>query len=178
MIFLKFLVMALTRDRWSLTCRLLRTDYLRHVREPFPGCGNRRKGGIARPEADHFLGRLDLPCIKTYMESFPRIAGRHMNFNCYSYGAGDCLPTHDDTAPTGQAARSVYGVPLRRLALTTYLHEEWHPPQTRISRAVHGTAVPSSLPGGPRERQSETSLHCRVVYDSGSRCLSSRRSCE
>lgn len=131
MIFLKFLVMALTRDRWSLTCRLLRTDYLRHVREPFPGCGNRRKGGIARPEADHFLGRLDLPCIKTYMESFPRIAGRHMNFNCYSYGAGDCLPTHDDTAPTGQAARSVYGVPLRRLALTTYLHEEWHPPQTR-----------------------------------------------
>jgi len=102
-------------------------DHLRHTRETFPGCGNWWKGEIARPEASLLLERLDLPCIKTYMESFPRITGRHMNFNYYSYGAGDCLPTHDDTAPTGQAARSAQDVPLRRLAVATYFHEEWHP---------------------------------------------------
>ena len=101
---------------------------MRHLYETFPNCGNWLKADIARVEATTFLDRLALPCIKNYVESFPNVARRHMNFNYYSYGAGDCLLTHDDTA---QAANSVVQAegssPLRRLALVTYLHDEWQP---------------------------------------------------
>ena len=69
------------------------------------------------------LSRLQLPCIHQYIESFPGIVRRHLGFSYYSYGAGDCLLTHDDTdqgRPTGGKP-----APLRRLALVTYFHEEW-----------------------------------------------------
>lgn len=101
---------------------------IRHLHETFPDCGNWLKADIAQAEATVFLNRLSLPCIRSYVESFPNIARRHMNFNYYSYGAGDCLLTHDDTA---QAENLMVcderSPPLRRLALVTYLHEEWHP---------------------------------------------------
>jgi SM-20-related protein len=101
---------------------------MRRLRETFPNCGNWLKAEIARMEATTFLDRLTLPCIKRYVESFPNIARRHINFNYYSYGAGDCLLTHDDTAQaTDSAVQTERAAPLRRLALVTYLHDKWQP---------------------------------------------------
>jgi SM-20-related protein len=114
-------VRAMQRAAWTTL------DRMPHVRETFPDCGNWQKAEIARGEAAVFLDRLDLACIKTYMESFPNITGRHLNFNYYSYGAGDCLLTHDDTAQAAAVSRLGATSPLRRLALATYLHDEWHP---------------------------------------------------
>lgn len=45
-------------------------------------------------------------------------------FNYYSYAAGDCLLTHDDT-DQGYAMKGKHA-PLRRIAVATYFHEEWH----------------------------------------------------
>jgi SM-20-related protein len=122
---------------------------MRHLREAFPDCGNWLKADIARTEAIAFLDRLALPCIKSYVESFPHIARRHMNFNYYSYGAGDCLLTHDDTAQAGDSvARAEGSSPLRRLALVTYLHEEWQPDwggELIIYRSLPGKDTRSDL---------------------------------
>jgi SM-20-related protein len=93
------------------------------LRQDFPNSGNWSKAEIAPPQGQMLLSRLQLPCIQQYIESFPGIARRHMGFSYYSYGAGDCLLTHDDTdqgRPTGGKP-----APLRRLALVTYFHEEW-----------------------------------------------------
>lgn len=92
----------------------------------FPNCGNWKKSEIGQAEARMFLQRLTLSCIVRYMESFPHIIGRHMNFNYYSYAAGDALLTHDDTV------QAVSGIqekrpPLRRIAVVAYVHEEWQP---------------------------------------------------
>ena len=98
------------------------------LRELFQNCGNWQKADLARADAAIFLNRLALPCIKPYVESFPNIVGRHLNFNYYSYGAGDCLLTHDDTAQAEDAGGlTERASPLRRLALVTYLHDEWQP---------------------------------------------------
>ncbi len=96
---------------------------LPNVREDFPNSGNWAKAEIAPPEGQRFLSRLQLPCIQEYIESFPNIVGRHMGFSYYSYSAGDCLMTHDDT----DQGRLMGGRPalLRRIALVTYFHEEW-----------------------------------------------------
>lgn len=113
---------AMQRAAWAP----LRT--MRHLHETFPDCGDWQKADIDRAAATVFLDRLALPCISTYVESFPNIARRHMNFNYYSYGAGDCLLTHDDTAQANDSVSLAEGSsPLRRLALVTYLHDEWQP---------------------------------------------------
>ncbi len=96
---------------------------LRDVREDFPNSGNWAKAEIGSPQGERFLSRLDLPCIQEYMESFQNIVGRHLGFSYYSYAAGDCLLTHDDT-DQGRLMRG-RRAPLRRLALATYFHEEW-----------------------------------------------------
>lgn len=98
---------------------------LPNVREDFPGSGNWAKADIAPSQGQRFLSRLQLPCVQEYMESFPNIIGRHMGFSYYSYAVGDCLLTHDDT----DQGRLMGGrlAPLRRIALVTYLHEEWRP---------------------------------------------------
>lgn len=98
-----------------------------HVYRDFPNSGNWKKAEIARPEAMMFLQRLSLPCIAHYMESFRDITARHMSFNYYSYAAGDCLLTHDDTVQSASAGSTGQSTPLRRLALVCYLHEEWNP---------------------------------------------------
>jgi SM-20-related protein len=93
------------------------------VREDFPDSGNWAKAEIGPAQGNRFLSRLQLPCIQEYMESFPDIIGRHMGFSYYSYSAGDCLLTHDDTdqgQPVGGRR-----APLRRIALVSYFHEEW-----------------------------------------------------
>lgn len=101
---------------------------MRTLHELFPNCGNWQKADLARADAAFFLDRLALPCIRSYIESFPHIAQRHMNFNYFSYGAGDCLLTHDDTGEARDAAvREERPAPVRRLALITYLHDEWQP---------------------------------------------------
>jgi SM-20-related protein len=93
------------------------------VREDFPSSGNWAKAAIAPPEGQRFLSRLELPCIREYIESFPNISGRHVGFSYYSYATGDCLLTHDDT----DQGRSAGGLPAlrRRIAVATYFHEEW-----------------------------------------------------
>lgn len=98
---------------------------LENVREDFPNSGNWAKAEIGSAEAKHFLTRLQLPCIREHIESFPNIIGRHVGFNYYSYSAGDCLLTHDDT----NQGRLVEGrrAPKRRIAVVTYFHEEWQP---------------------------------------------------
>lgn len=96
------------------------------VAQAFPNCGNWLKAEIGQPEAAYFMQRVGLSCIAAYMESFPNIKGRHVNFNYYSYGAGDCLATHDDTDDLYTYAQGRQP-PVRRLAVATYFHEEWHP---------------------------------------------------
>jgi len=98
---------------------------LPHVRDDFPNSGNWAKAEIGPEEAQRFLSRLQLPCIRDHIESFPNIIGRHVGFNYYSYSAGDCLLTHDDTdqGRLGEGCRA----PKRRIAVVTYFHEEWQP---------------------------------------------------
>lgn len=96
---------------------------LPNVREDFPNSGDWAKAEIGPAQGQRFISRLQLPCIQEYMESFPNIIGRHMGFSYYSYSAGDCLLTHDDTDqghPVGGRR-----APLRRIAVVTYFHEEW-----------------------------------------------------
>ena len=98
---------------------------LPNVREDFPNSGNWAKAEIGPEEGQRFLSRLQLPCIRDHIESFTNIIGRHVGFNYYSYSAGDCLLTHDDT----DQGRLVEGrrAPKRRIAVVTYFHEEWQP---------------------------------------------------
>ncbi len=100
---------------------------IRRLNEAFPNCGNWLKADIARTDAAAFLDRLALPCVMRFIESFPNVARQHMDFNYYSYGAGDCLLTYDDTAQTGDSAAPIQYYPLRRLAFVTYLHDDWQP---------------------------------------------------
>lgn len=108
---------AMQRANWN------QLQDLSYVRQDFPNSGNWAKAEIAQPQGQMLLGRLQIPCIQRYIESFPNITGRHLGFSYYSYGAGDCLLTHDDT----NQGHSTGGkpAPLRRLALITYFHEEW-----------------------------------------------------
>lgn len=96
------------------------------VAEAFSNCGNWLKAEIGPKEATGFMQRVSLPCVADYMESFANIKGRHVNFNYYSYKAGDCLSTHDDTDDAYTYARG-HQPPIRRLALVTYFHQEWQP---------------------------------------------------
>ena len=108
---------AMQRANWN------QLQDLSYVRQDFPNSGNWAKAEIAPPQGQMLLNRLQMPCIQQYIESFPNIIRRHLGFSYYSYGAGDCLLTHDDTDqghPTGGKP-----APLRRLALVTYFHEEW-----------------------------------------------------
>lgn len=110
---------AMTNAAWKSL------EELPNVRDDFPQSGSWAKADIAPREGQRFLARLELPCIQTYIESFPNIVRRHLGFSYYSYAAGDCLPTHDDTdqgRPTGGLR-----APLRRIAVVTYFHEEWRP---------------------------------------------------
>ena len=93
------------------------------VKEDFPNSGNWAKAEIGRAQGQQLLSRVQLPCIQSYMESFPNITGRHVGFNYYSYAAGDCLLTHDDT-DQGYAMGGVTA-PRRRIALVSYFHDEW-----------------------------------------------------
>ena len=93
------------------------------VKEDFPNSGNWAKAEIGRAQGQQLLSRVQLPCIQSYMESFPNITGRHVGFNYYSYAAGDCLLTHDDT-DQGYAVGGVT-TPRRRIALVSYFHDEW-----------------------------------------------------
>lgn len=98
---------------------------LPNVREDFPYSGNWAKADIDPHQGGRFLSRLQLPCIQEHIESFPGITGRHLGFSYYSYAAGDCLPTHDDTDqghPVGGRP-----APSRRIAVVSYFHEEWQP---------------------------------------------------
>jgi SM-20-related protein len=95
------------------------------VHAAFPNCGNWGKGSMARPEVSRLLERLALPYIEHFMESFPDITGRSLSFSYYSYGSGDCLLTHDDTAQSGSSSLDAQRVSRRRLALVSYVHEEW-----------------------------------------------------
>lgn len=98
---------------------------LENVQNDFPNSGNWAKAEIGSTEAEHFLSRLQLQCIREHIESFPNITGRHVGFSYYSYSAGDCLLTHNDT----EQGRLVDGrrAPKRRIAVVTYVHEEWQP---------------------------------------------------
>lgn len=95
------------------------------VHAAFPDCGNWRKAAIAMPEVQRLLARLAFPCIERYMESFDGITGRSLSFSYYSYGAGDCLLTHDDLADGPRGGAGALTTAERRLALVSYFHEEW-----------------------------------------------------
>ena len=123
---------------------------LSHVSEDFPNSGNWAKAEIGPVEGQRFLSKLQFPFIQDYIESFPNIVGRHLGFSYYSYAAGDCLLTHDDT----DQGRLVEGrrAPQRRIALVTYFHEEWQPDwggeliiyeKRADHQADHGNLVPT-----------------------------------
>lgn len=92
------------------------------VREDFPNAGKWGKGEIGGVQGQRFLSRVQLPCVRAYIESFPNIAGRHVGFSYYSYAAGDGLLTHDDT---DQGYAMGAAAPCRRIALVSYFHDEW-----------------------------------------------------
>lgn len=96
------------------------------VSAAFPNSGDWLKGEIGSAEAQIFMEKLSLPCIVDYIESFPDIKDRHLSFSYYSYGAGDCLPTHDDTDEAYARDQQSYRA-LRRIACATYFHDEWDP---------------------------------------------------
>lgn len=108
---------AMERANWN------QLQDMTYVRQDFPNSGNWAKAEIAQPQGRLLLSRLEMPCIRQYIESFPNITRRHLGFSYYSYGAGDCLLTHDDT----DQGHSTGGkpVPCRRLALVSYFHEQW-----------------------------------------------------
>ncbi len=108
---------AMERANWN------QLQDMTYVRQDFPNSGNWAKAEIAQPQGRLLLSRLEMPCIQQYIESFPNITRRHLGFSYYSYGAGDCLLTHDDT----DQGHSTGGksVPRRRLALVSYFHEQW-----------------------------------------------------
>lgn len=108
---------AMERAQWK------RLQDVSSLRQDFPNSGNWAKAEIAPPQGQKLLNRLQMPCIHRYIESFPDIVRRHLGFNYYSYGAGDCLLTHDDTDQGHSTGAKP--APLRRLALVTYFHEEW-----------------------------------------------------
>ncbi len=111
---------AMKRGRWTALRDMPETS------RAFPGCGNWGKAQIAPTEASLFMSRVAMPCIASYVESFPGIVKRHVSFAYYSYAAGDCLSTHDDT-DQGYGAQPGQALPARRLALVTYLHDRWEP---------------------------------------------------
>ena len=166
---------AMQRANWN------QLQDLSHVRQDFPNSGNWAKAEIAQPQGQILLSRLQIPCIHEYIESFPDITGRHLGFSYYSYGAGDCLLTHDDTDQGHPAGGKP--APLRRLALVTYFHEEWecdwggeliiyapvghtprrqtrpshhslHCAEARVAGHVYCAAVPPRVPCGPYGRGS------------------------
>ena len=108
---------AMERANWN------QLQNMTYVRQDFPNSGNWAKAEIAQPQGRLLLSRLEMPCIQQYIESFPNITRRHLGFSYYSYGAGDCLLTHDDT----DQGHSTGGkpAPRRRLALVSYFHEQW-----------------------------------------------------
>ncbi len=111
---------GMSRTKWKALSEMP------EVLAAFPNCGNYLKGAIGQEEAQVFLNKLSLPCIADYIESFPNIKQRHVAFSYYSYSAGDCLSTHDDTDEAYGRDRQSYQA-LRRIALATYFHDEWHP---------------------------------------------------
>ncbi|HRI39833.1 MAG TPA: 2OG-Fe(II) oxygenase family protein [Nitrospira sp.] len=112
------------RDRMNQAAWKRLSD-LPNVREDFPQSGNWAKAEIGPPEGKRLLSRVQFPFLQDHIESFPNIIGRHLGFSYYSYSAGDCLLTHDDT----DQGRPIAGrrALQRRIALVTYLHEEWQP---------------------------------------------------
>ena len=96
------------------------------VSRAFPNAGNWLKGDVEQNERETFFGKINLPCIENHIDSFPNIKQRHLNLNYYSYGVGDCLPTHDDT-DEAYVPSNLPRPPLRRLAMVAYFHEEWQP---------------------------------------------------
>ncbi len=110
---------AMARSRWKSLAEMP------DVARAFPNCGNWAKAEIGAPERGALLERMALPSIFDYIESFPNIKERHVSSNYYSYAAGDSLSTHDDT-DEAYASDPRERAPRRRLAMVSYLHNEWH----------------------------------------------------
>ena len=163
------------------------------VAAAFKDCGNWLKSEIRPDEGNYFMSRVGLPCIAEYVESFPNIKGRHVNFNYYSYGVGDCLSTHDDTDNAYSYAEGKQP-PTRRLALATYFHEQWEtdwggeliiykekpdfqktrqlevvcnasPPLPGSISYLRRSTPPSRLPRRSARRRTQTPLHRGLVHD-------------
>jgi SM-20-related protein len=96
------------------------------VSHAFPNSGNWHRGDVGQHEREAFLSKITLDCIADHIDSFPNIKRRHLNLNYYSYGVGDCLPTHDDT-DEAYVPSNLQRPPLRRLAMVAYFHNEWEP---------------------------------------------------
>ena len=111
---------AMNRSKWTAL------NEMSEVSAAFSNSGNWLKAEIGQAEAQAFLNKLSLSCVAEYIESFPNVKARHLSFNYYSYGAGDCLPTHDDTDEAYARDRQSYHA-LRRIACATYFHDEWQP---------------------------------------------------
>lgn len=117
---LVFFQEAMQRSKWTALRKIPALSRF------FPKCGNWGQAEIALAEAEAFGSRIAMPCIYKYIDSFPNIKRRHLAFSYYSYAAGDCLSMHTDLETTYSADRQPLPA-IRRLALTTYLHSEWHP---------------------------------------------------
>lgn len=111
---------AMERSRWT------RLSEKPHTQSTFRDCGDWLQAELAEPERDELVRRALMPCVESYMHSFTDVKQGIMSFNYYIYGVGDCLSLHSDLeSDDPQDARRTYV--RRRIALTTYLHQRWHP---------------------------------------------------
>lgn len=102
--------------------RLLEMD---NVSRMFPNCGNWLKGEMPEPELAWFAERVMLPCVNQHAQTFEDAIGGMISFQYYTYGVGDGLTLHDDT-DSGFDNDPERDKVKRRIAVVTYLHEQWH----------------------------------------------------
>jgi SM-20-related protein len=108
------------------SCQWTRLSEMPRVEKTFRNCGDWLKGELADPERDEVIRRALMPCVEEYIQSFSDVKQGVMSFNYYIYGVGDCLSLHDDRHsddPDDERQPFIR----RRIALTTYLHDQWSP---------------------------------------------------
>ena len=107
---------AMQASQWA------RLSEMSGLQDRFPHCGDWSMAEMAQSEREAFLARVLMPCIEEYMSSFEQVKGGTMNFHYYDYGVGDALSIHDD-----DVREEHQPLVRRRIAVATYMHEDWSP---------------------------------------------------
>ena len=107
-------------------CHWTRLSEIPQTHSTFPNCGDWLMAELADPERDELVRRALMPCVDSYMRTFSDVKRGITVFNYFAYGVGDCLTLHADTDSDDPDDASRVFI-RRRIALATYLHEQWRP---------------------------------------------------